>query len=238
LTRTEPATDTSSAEWIVSGLQGFAESVLSLVPPGFTSYVRIFHPAYRRDGDQLVCVRWSEIAAANGREYHAAMQLPSLTGSWDSYTSGRPGVFDSPPRDGSLPEELIAPLSELLAAHTGTEDRAWFAFWEGFGAIRPEVAAAPRFETIGRKYHLLGGPVSAASESGETTPWHQSPNLWWPEDHAWCVATEIDLNTTYVGCSEQAAVAIVGQDALEALEVDPAAGIAFDSDERNPKTSH
>ena len=27
----------------------------------------------------------------------------------------------------------------------------------------------------------------------------QSPNLWWPDDRAWCVATEIDLAWTYVG---------------------------------------
>ena len=26
-----------------------------------------------------------------------------------------------------------------------------------------------------------------------------SPNLWWPDDRAWCVATEIDLAWTYVG---------------------------------------
>ena len=27
----------------------------------------------------------------------------------------------------------------------------------------------------------------------------QTPNLWWPEDRLWCVASEIDLAWTYVG---------------------------------------
>ncbi len=30
----------------------------------------------------------------------------------------------------------------------------------------------------------------------------QTPNLWWPEDRAWFVATEIDLAWTYVGGRE------------------------------------
>lgn len=38
----KPAPDTSAAEWVVAGLRGFAESVLSLVPIGFPVYLRVF----------------------------------------------------------------------------------------------------------------------------------------------------------------------------------------------------
>ena len=231
MTRIEPATDTSSAEWIVSGLQGFAESVLSLVPPGFTFYVRIFHPAYRRDGDQLVCVRWSEIAAANGREYHAGMQLTSLTGSFDSYRNGQAGVFDVAPQIGSLPPELAEPLAALLGRRAG--GTTWFAFWEGFAGLRADITAAPAFSVPNRTYHLLSGPVAAVAESAWTIG-HQSPNLWWPDDRAWCAATEIDLNTTYVASVEESASAILEDGGLEALPIDPKIGIAFDSDTLNP----
>ena len=41
----ESALDASAASWVVAGLRGFAESVLSLVPAGFPAYGRIFHPA-------------------------------------------------------------------------------------------------------------------------------------------------------------------------------------------------
>jgi len=48
--------------------------------------------------------------------------------------------------------------------------------------------------------HLLlyGGPLVAAAEFA-TTPWQPTPNLWWPDDHAWCVASEIDLTSSYIG---------------------------------------
>jgi len=29
--------------------------------------------------------------------------------------------------------------------------------------------------------------------------WEDGPNLWWPDDRAWCVASEIDLDETFVG---------------------------------------
>ena len=39
--------------------------------------------------------------------------------------------------------------------------------------------------------------------------WGHSPNIWWPEDHAWCVATDIDLFDTYVGGSRECIKAIL-----------------------------
>jgi hypothetical protein len=64
-------------------------------------------------------------------------------------------------------------------------------------------------------------------------PW-QSPNLWWPDDHAWCVATEIDLKSTYVSCDEACAAEILARAELEALTIDPASGIDWRSDLLNP----
>ena len=49
----------------------------------------------------------------------------------------------------------------------------------------------------------------------------QSPSIWWPDDHAWCVATEIDLMTTYVGCSGGCRNDLLAHEGFEAFEVDP-----------------
>jgi len=50
--------------WIVEHVHGFNEhTVVSVVPPVFASYARIFHPAKDVDGEP---VRWAEVAAANG----------------------------------------------------------------------------------------------------------------------------------------------------------------------------
>jgi hypothetical protein len=229
----EPATDPTPADWVVDGLRGFGESVLSLVPTGFPAYVRIFHPAYRRHRDRLVPVRWSEIAAANRTRYHAGMQLTSLTGSFEFYTDAQPGVFEVAPAIGSLPLEVAESLVEVLGRQTTTPEAACFAYWHGFGGIRHEIAVAPTFRVPHREYHLLAGPVEAFSESAESLR-YRSANLWWPDDRAWCVASEIDLDTTYLCCSDGAAAAVVAHDGLEALAIDPATGIAFDSDTQNP----
>jgi len=45
------------------------------------------------------------------------------------------------------------------------------------------------------------------------------PNLWWPNDRAWFVATEIDLVSTYVGGRADLVRAIVASPDLEAFEV-------------------
>ena len=48
----QSAPDAAPAAWVVDGLRGFGESVLSLVPEGFDAYARIFHPA--GNGDPLI----------------------------------------------------------------------------------------------------------------------------------------------------------------------------------------
>jgi len=227
-----PAQDASAADWIVESLTTFAESVVSLVPEGFEAYVRVFHPA-QRDGRPL---RWAEIAAEHGRTAHAGMQLGGITGKLrNERHNGRSDVWDRPPDEGMLPPGVAAALTDVLSRQTKTPEHCWFAAWEGFGALRDDVRAAPKFEVPGRRYHLLIGPASAAGEQVLNPPWKQTSNLWWPDDHAWCVATEIDLRSTYVGCSQACADELVAHPELEAYAIDPGAGIAWASDTVNPE---
>jgi hypothetical protein len=240
VTALSPADDTTAADWIVAALRTFGDSVVSLVPSGYAAYARVFHPAYRFDPqapqpwETRTTVRWHEIAAANGTLVHAGMQLCGLTGSYQFQNRPQPGVFDYPPAEGSLSPELADPLAAVLARHTTTSDRCWFAAWNGFGATRADVRSAPTFCVPAREYHLLTGTIDAIAENVLDPPWTQSPNLWWPDDHAWCVATEIDLNTTYIGCTESCRDDILDSAALDALPIDPATGISFMSDLVNP----
>jgi hypothetical protein len=224
VTHLTPAPNANPADWIVSALRTFAESVTSLVPSGFESYVRVFHPAYRGPGLEPTRVSWAEIAAATGKHAHPAMQLSAFTGS-DHLHDECPGIFDNAPEVGSLPPELAGPLWATLAQHTTTPGICWFAVWHGWGGLREEVRAAPIFRLPGREYHLLTGPVHAVTANVEVMPFEQTPNLWWPDDHAWCVATEIDLNTTYIGCDDACRDRILALPEIEALPIDPAAGI-------------
>lgn len=74
----------------------------------------------------------------------------------------------------------------------------------------------------------------AVTVSMETPPWEQSPSLWWPADQAWCVATDVDLMSTYVGASSACVKAITTADELAAMSIDSRHGITYDSDSLNP----
>lgn len=60
-------------------------------------------------------------------------------------------------------------------------------------------------------------------------PLDQSANLWWPEDCAWCVHTEIDLNTTYIGGSQKMIDALVAQPGLETYQLEPTDEVVSDT---------
>jgi hypothetical protein len=74
---------------------------------------------------------------------------------------------------------------------------------------------------------LFAGAVNQAAG------WQDGPSIWWPDDRAWCVASEIDLPYTYVGGSTELIGKILQHAALEALPSDLSEGITFDSDKVN-----
>lgn len=225
--------DVSPGDWVVGSVRPFdANCVGSLLPPTFAAYARIFHPAEREDRE----LRWSEVAAANGRVSHAGMQRNAITGHRRLYDmGGQPGVWDEPPRTGSLPVEQIDRLVSVLSAHTATASQCWFAVWAGFGAVAvPRDPAVGRLLMPSRSMLLLTGRLDAVATSLEEAPFEKSGSLWWPQDRSWCVATDVDLNSTYVGGSRACVDSIVSNDRLEAVEVGVDQSLAANSDHLNP----
>jgi len=72
--------------------------------------------------------------------------------------------------------------------------------------------------------HDLAAPLGA-----------QTPSLWWPQDHAWCVATEVDFKTSYIGADRRCAQGLVSLPGVEVATVSPDAGITWLSDPVNPR---
>lgn len=73
-----------------------------------------------------------------------------------------------------------------------------------------------------RDYVLLEGPLSRAVNAVATDyrdP--QTPNLWWPADHSWCVASEIDLPWTYVGGTSELISRLLDDERIEVLPAKP-----------------
>ncbi len=129
--------DSEPAWWVAERLPSIALDVRAVVPEGFDAYARIFHPAGRIEEDAERPVRWEEVAAANGRVVHPEMQWPHISGAWEESGLSVPGLWDAEPLIGSMPEAVAVSLGELLAAHTGTPERCWFAVWDGWGGLWP-----------------------------------------------------------------------------------------------------
>lgn len=218
--------DLTPALWIRSRLHPFAQDAGSVVPEGFDSYARVFHPATRDDKP----VTWHAIAEANNRKVHPEMQFGSIASTWRE--SPRPDVWTSPPPTGRLPTALAVRLAAILRQHTTTPERIWFAVWEGWGGLDP---GTPRFDHPGRRYYLAKGALDEPDTAAQT-PFlsDEGASMWWPEDRSWFVATEVDLDSTYVGATKECIEAVIASHAVEALRARLDDDITIVGDEINP----
>ena len=89
--------------------------------------------------------------------------------------------------------------------------------------LRAAVPSTPRVHLPYRDYLLFEGPLEAATDIGWNMPGGgfvpQSPNLFWPDDHAWCVASAIDLFCTLVAGSNSLAENLIADPRLEVWRV-------------------
>jgi hypothetical protein len=246
--------DLSPADWIVHRIHDFAVDVGSVIPEGFERYVRVFHPAFRIEDGRQVAVQWSEIAAATGRTPHAEMQWANISGVGEHSGEHMPRLWDLEPDVGSLPRPYATRFRDVLSGYTTTPDHVWFAVWDGFGGLkvrpggtavlsfgvkyrrRPKLAPspAPTIDLPNRSYYLLSGPIEGIDESMCEDPFWQSANLWWPEDRAWCVATEIDFAWTYVGGESAMVEALISVPGLEGRVTQIDHAITHQADQINP----
>jgi len=145
-------------------------------------------------------------------------------------------------REGVLPETVAQALVDVLSAQSSNRDPLWLAMWEGYGYMYAGSAFAtltatrlfvpegeepgpppivwrrppsrprgtPRLRLPGRDYLLYRGSFA------QVPGWMEGPNLWWPVDRAWCVASEIDLPWTFVGGSTDLIDAMIGDQDLNA----------------------
>ena len=107
---------------------------------------------------------------------------------------------------------------------------------KGYGNIDTRLyKASSRVKAPGRDYLLFRGPLDAVMSflHRDDGFWGYSPNMWWPADRAWCVATDIDLFDTYVGGSTECIEAVLGNPDLEALPttLDARVDIGGDTDQ-------
>ena len=231
--------DVSEAAWIEESLSDFAK-VRSLLPGGLAAYARVFHPAYL-DHRQEQPVRWSTVASWTGRTVHPQMQFERIANlSEDTGALYKDPPWGSLPQHGSIPENESRTLVDVLTEFTTTPGDCRFCLWEGYGYLDQRLyKARSRVKTPGRDYLLFRGAIDAfMSFLNRDGPfWGDSPNIWWPKDRAWCVATDIDLFDTYVGGTKECIEALLSNPDLETLPASLDADVSIIGDTLNPPAS-
>lgn len=202
--------DGSLGDWINQRLQDHTVAGTragSVVPTGFARVVRVLHPA--GDGRS-----WAEVAQANGRVVHPLVQWWSIAPHADA-GSGR--SLDVDPEEGSAPEDTLAAILD----HCPSDVDLVHAVWDGFGAWADRDFPFPLMPGWGgRSYRLFVAARGAWTHwPGMEGSWPQSANLIWPHDHSWCIATEIDWDSTLVACTDEVADALLADGRLETFDV-------------------
>ncbi|WP_032392682.1 hypothetical protein ACJEDT_10285 [Rhodococcoides fascians] len=124
-------------------------------------------------------------------------------------------------------QDQLASITEVLARSTKTPDECWFAVWEGNTALDDIRVMAPTAEIAGYNYFLLRGPIERATD---TLGGGLSPNLWWPNDHAWCVAQHFDFPCAYIGGSRDTVADLLALTEIDSslVRVDQISTAAYD----------
>jgi hypothetical protein len=203
-------------------------------------------------------MQWNSVAGVTRHTSVEGRWMWRREVSWQ--TAEWPG---SPPMTGDLPPDTLSAVLDVLAGVTEAAADCYHALWDGWGWLHPgawsfltasddgfraptplgpagldaEVVAGPKLRLPGRDYLLFRGPLRAALRTGHqvTADWFspQSPNLLWPDDRSWCLATEIDVDSTLVGGSPELIDAILRAPGLDAWPVAPTDDLTLGGDTVN-----
>ena len=228
---------------------GMGTPVTSVVPVGFDAYVRVFHPAGNGPLNDAVSWQevadWSG-GRFHALAQFEKMSIPVSPVPGPPPFDRAPFQGDLVP---AICRVLVRELAKLTATPSNCYFAIWEGWGELAGSrtwlvsstggdpvlVAPEadlaefqlqVGTLPRFEHPGRNYLLGRGPIGVVcdldSQPLGSDSWPTldlTPQIWWPEDRAWVVATEIDFDSTIIATTNAGAETLLNCEALEALLV-------------------
>lgn len=207
--------DVHQADWIGRRLTPWEGElpITIFVPTGFEAYARVLHPV-DEPGNGGPLVRWADVAAWSGLPLRRDARFHSV--ALPPADPGRPYPFGGQgPREGTLYVDDARALAAIARGWTSTPGDCWFCT-DGFG---PD--AGPLVSLANRDYLLYRGPAEDVTATVTAGGYGQCASLWWPADHAWYVASDVDLPWTYVGGPRGFIDAILADERIEALPVSP-----------------
>jgi len=228
-----------------------AWEVRSFVPDTFEAYTRLLHPPRRVASGRRVKERWGDVAHERNVRLGPATPFEELaTGTSGATEEPLAGTLD-PDELRALVDLLAGATRTPGSCWFGLwEGYGWMQGHPAFAELtsdssRGSIAGrsssagldpgkglrdqdcrlslpAPegRVRVSDRSLVLYRGAIGAATAFCHP-PACQSPNLWWPEDRGWCVVSEIDFHSTYLGGAEALIHQVLHDARFEAIPVRP-----------------
>lgn len=228
-----------------SDVEGFEISlegrgVDGVVPIGYESYVWLPNPAWKwvepeHDGAVVyesqeqkpdlwaLPVRWSEVAAANGKQMDKRSRWTEICGPHTNHG----GRAISPhqnwtwaPREQNIEPSAVNILAQLLSDWTSREGRCLSGKWEGSGF---DWETKPRITFPNWTYYVwscrFGDLIDWLKQPDSSERDSEMPHVIWPEDRSWFLAILYSGYSSYVAGPKSLINAILESD-LEAYEIE------------------
>jgi len=178
------------AEWIGPSRRGRPGSVGALLPNQYPSMLRVWAPDPCA-GDWWSLYRDLFAAVASIGERHTSNPDRAWFAIWEGhgFDTATTRIAHLGPLSDADRRELDRERERLRE-----EDRRRNA------AIGVALDSIPRFEVSHRAYYLLEGTVAAVTLlSYPGFDGWRNPDLFWPDDRRWFIATDVDFWSLYVG---------------------------------------
>jgi hypothetical protein len=254
--------DGAAGAWIRPRLGGEWGAVTLQVPKDFEAYARVLHPAYDAEWNPVTWAKVAEFCGTTPHremQWHAISGRQRYEDQDTKWPGSNPSLGDMDIRTlDALCKVLAGHTPNHESCFFGL---CTIQSWED-SFSKAELRGHPLLKLPLERHHIvLRGPLSAvdqivqtrsdgdltlvAFEAGSAPPtedeiaevvpasWRVAPNLIWPDDHSWLVASEVDFDSTLVGGTQDLINAIVKSPELEAWQVEPTDLLTDDADTVN-----
>lgn len=232
-----------------------------MVPTGYERHARILHPASDREGNPVrwsEVARFTGRTVHSLVQWHRLVGTEDSFGDGGLWPGGKPLRGELEPGYLAALIDVLAPQTASdrcwfawdVHGHVdgppGSFTRVYSYLGEGdtpppAPSPRPPAPtpeSLPRVQIATERYLLARGPLSSALSLGdwggtEENFIPEAPGIWWPDDRAWCVGSNMDIDSTVVAGSAQLIADVLADPRLEALPVGPHDSLMYDADTLN-----